>query len=252
MTLPASEPFTLSVTVLPEDATDKTVTWSVSDESIVKSNGDGTFQCLNEGEAVVTAKAGEVSATCAVTVTPLSLYSQVESVTLDKKTLSLKVGATAELVAAVAPVDAEDMSVTWTSSDEQVVTVADGKVKAVKEGKATVTAVSVANPDAKDDCEVEVKSSGAVGGGGRVKGATFSGAVRNGRPHGQGTLTFTSARLIDRHDERGRRAEAGDYIIGEWENGHLIQGKWFDSSNNVKGSIIIGRANNPEADNDLW
>ena len=252
VTLPASEPFTLSVTVLPEDATDKTVTWSVSDESIVKSNGDGTFQCLNEGEAVVTAKAGEVSATCAVTVTPLSLYSQVESVTLDKKTLSLKVGATAELVAAVAPVDAEDMSVTWTSSDEQVVTVADGKVKAVKEGKATVTAVSVANPDAKDDCEVEVKSNGAVGGGGRVKGATFSGAVRNGRPHGQGTLTFTSARLIDRHDERGRRAEAGDYIIGEWENGHLIQGKWFDSSNNVKGSIIIGRANNPEADNDLW
>ena len=252
VTLPASEPFTLSVTVLPEDATDKTVTWSVSDESIVKSNGDGTFQCLNEGEAVVTAKAGEVSATCAVTVTPLSMYSQVESVTLDKKTLSLKVGATAELVAAVAPADVEDMSVTWTSSDEKVVTVADGKVKAVKEGKATVTAVSVANPEAKDVCEVEVKNSGAGGGGGRVKGATFSGAVRNGRPHGQGTLTFTSARLIDRHDERGRRAEAGDYIIGEWENGHLIQGRWFDSANNVKGSLIIGRANNPEADNDLW
>jgi Bacterial surface proteins containing Ig-like domains len=194
--------------------------------------------------------------------TPPSLYSPVESVTLDQKTLSLMEGATAELVAAVAPVDAEDMSVTWTSSDEKVVTVEDGKVNALKEGKATVTVVSVANPEAKDVCEVEVKKesggkssnsgNGGKVGGGKVKGATFSGTVRNGRPHGQGTLTFTSARLIDRHDERGRRAEAGDYIIGEWDNGHLIQGRWYDSANNVKGSIIVGKANNTETDSDLW
>lgn len=256
VTLPASEPFALSATVLPEDATDKTITWSVSDESIVKSNGDGTFQCLNEGEAVVTAMAGEVPATCIVTVTPLSMYSPVESVTLDQKTLSLKVGATAELGAAVAPIDAEDMSVIWTSSDESIVTVTDGKVKAVKEGKATVTVVSVANPEAKDMCEVEVKKdNGGNGGGnvgGKVKPGTFSGTIRNRRPHGTGTLTFNVARLIDNHDEHGRRAEVGDYIIGEWDNGHLIQGRWFDKANNVKGSIIIGRANNPDADNDLW
>lgn len=190
-------------------------------------------------------------------VTPPVEIPQVESVTLDQKTLSLKEGETAALAAAVAPDDAEDKSLTWTSSDENVVTVTDGDVKAVKAGKATVTVVSVANPEAKDVCEVEVKkdkggNGGNDGNGGKVKPGTFSGTIRNGRPHGTGTLTFKVARLIDNHDERGRRAEAGDYIIGEWDNGHLIQGRWYDKSNNVKESIIIGRANNPEADNDLW
>ena len=46
-------------------------------------------------------------------------------------------------------------------------------------------------------------------------------------------------------------AEVGDYIIGEWDNGHLIQGKWYDAKGNAKGSIVIGKAMNPEADHSL-
>lgn len=79
----------------------------------------------------------------------------------------------------------------------------------------------------------------------------FSGQKKNGFPHGQGTLTFTQKRLIDTHDEKSRMAEVGDYIIGEWDNGHLIQGKWYDAQNNPKGSITIGKAMNPDADHTL-
>jgi hypothetical protein len=225
VTFQDSEPFTLSVTIMPEDATDKTVVWSVSDERIVRSNGDGTFQCMNEGEAIVTATAGEASATCTVTVTPLSMYSPVESLTLDKKNLSLKVGATAELLAAVAPVDAEDMSVIWTSSDETVVTVEEGKVKAIKEGKVTVTAVSVSNPEVKDDCEVTVTQTPT---GYSLGWGTYTGPMQGGKPHGLGgEVKVTKAYSLDLKKGSGdvRSLNKGDKIVDcKFKDGKLVSG----------------------------
>lgn len=58
----------MSATVLPENATDKTVTWSTSDESVLAMEEDGIFFAVAPGEAVITATAGDKSATCTVTV----------------------------------------------------------------------------------------------------------------------------------------------------------------------------------------
>ena len=69
----------------------------------------------------------------------------------------------------------------------------------------------------------------------------WSGAWKNGRPNGTGTMTYTKEHLIDSRDPKKRVAQPGDYIIGEFSNGRLVQGKWYDASNNVKGSIIIGK-----------
>ena len=69
----------------------------------------------------------------------------------------------------------------------------------------------------------------------------WSGAWKNGQPNGTGTMTYTKEHLIDSRDPKKRVAQPGDYIIGEYSNGRLVQGKWFDASNNVKGSIIIGK-----------
>ena len=69
----------------------------------------------------------------------------------------------------------------------------------------------------------------------------WSGAWKNGQPNGTGTMTYTKERLIDSRDPKKRVAQPGDYIIGEFSNGRLVQGKWYDASNNVKGSIIIGK-----------
>ncbi len=60
-------PITLTATVLPEDATDKTVTWT-SSEPGVASVADGVLTFGYMGEAVITATCGEYSATCVVTV----------------------------------------------------------------------------------------------------------------------------------------------------------------------------------------
>ena len=69
----------------------------------------------------------------------------------------------------------------------------------------------------------------------------WSGAWKNGQPNGTGTMTYTKEHLIDSRDPKKRVAQPGDYIIGEYSNGRLVQGKWYDASNNVKGSIIIGK-----------
>lgn len=68
----------------------------------------------------------------------------------------------------------------------------------------------------------------------------FSGSLKNGKPNGMGTLRYTTAHIIDSRDPKGRMAEAGDYVTGEWKDGKMVQGRWFDSSNNSKGALIIG------------
>lgn len=84
------------------------------------------------------------------------------------------------------------------------------------------------------------KASGSAKGSINFGYAKFTGTVSGGKPNGQGTMRFTSSHVIDSRDPKGRVADAGDYVIGEWVSGKLVQGRWYGSDNNVKGSIIIG------------
>ena len=134
LSLKVGETETITATVNPDNATDKSVAWGSSDVSVATVS-DGKVTAKKSGTAIITAKSGSCIAECTVTISV-----DVESVTLDKTSLSLAVGETAQLTAMVKPDDATDKTVTWTSSDESIAKVADGKVTAVKSGKATVTA----------------------------------------------------------------------------------------------------------------
>jgi hypothetical protein len=57
----------------------------------------------------------------------------------------------------------------------------------------------------------------------------------------KGRMEFKTSHIIDSKDPKGRVAQAGDYVVGEWCDGHLVQGVWYDVNNRVKGSILIGR-----------
>ena len=126
---------TLTATVQPDDAADKTVVWTSSDDAIA-SVSNGKISALKSGKATITAKSGTCSAECVVTVSV-----NIESLTLDKTTLSLAVGETATMTAIVKPDDVTDKTVTWLSSDESVVKVDNGKMTALKAGQAKITAV---------------------------------------------------------------------------------------------------------------
>jgi len=80
---------------------------------------------------------------------------------------------------------------------------------------------------------------------------TFSGAIVNGYPDGFGTYTFKTARRIDAHDPEARMAEAGDYIKGDWREGHLNYGEWYDAAGNKKAFIRLGDNPDTKADHKL-
>ena len=156
MTLKVGDEGQLQATVAPEDATDKTVTWSSDKTSVATVDATGKVTAVAEGEATITAKAGDKTATCKVTVTAATVA--VTSVALDKTTLALTVGdAAVQLTATVAPEDATDKTVTWSSDKESVATVdATGKVTAVAAGEATITAKA---GDKTATCKVTVTAA---------------------------------------------------------------------------------------------
>ena len=133
--LKVGETVTLTATIGPDDATDKTVTWTTSDATVATVS-NGVVIAKKLGTATVTAKAGDKTATCSISVVP----TEVSSITLDKSSASLKVGETVTLTATIGPDDATDKTVTWTTSDATVATVSNGVVTAKKLGTATITA----------------------------------------------------------------------------------------------------------------
>ncbi|MBQ7099015.1 MAG: Ig-like domain-containing protein, partial [Oscillospiraceae bacterium] len=87
--------------------------------------------------------------------------ADVDSVTiLDGDSVKVELGGTKQLSVEVLPSNLLDNSVTWSSSDENIVTVADGLLTGVGQGTATVTATSVADPSKSDTIEVVVDLMG--------------------------------------------------------------------------------------------
>ena len=136
----------LTATVKPDNATNKTVSWDSSDNSVAKVS-DGKVTALKAGTATITATAGDISSFITVTVADVPVPVTSVSVSGDGVSggkLSLKSGASAQLTATVKPDNATDRKVTWTSSDSSVANVmGTGVVTAgSKAGKATVTATA--------------------------------------------------------------------------------------------------------------
>ena len=150
LALVEEEEFTLVATVKPDDATDKTVSWSSSDPSVA-TVAEGKVKALKEGTATITAKAGDKSSACLVTIAKKVIA--VESISLNKETLSLTKGQSETLIATVKPDDATDKTVTWTTSNSNTVSVDNGKVTAVGGGRATITAKA---GEVEATCEVTV------------------------------------------------------------------------------------------------
>lgn len=143
--LNVGETLQLSASVLPENATEKTIQWSSSDDQTATVSNTGLVKAIAAGKATVTAACGGKSATCAITVIKpeepiIDPEVPVSAVTLDVTSLTLLKGATYTLTASVAPDDATDKTVSWSSSDPAVVTVENGVVYAVAPGNAVITA----------------------------------------------------------------------------------------------------------------
>ena len=130
---------TLTATVGPEDATDKTVIWATSNNDVVLVDGNGKITAENVGTATITATTGDgkLSAICEVTV-----GISISTLTLDKTELILIKGTEEILTATVDPPDTtENKTVEWISSKPTVADVdSTGRITAIEGGTAVITA----------------------------------------------------------------------------------------------------------------
>ena len=157
ITMPVGSTYRLTATILPENATDKTLVWKSDDESVAIVDKDGLVIAVKGGfETIISAATpkGDVKAICKVKVEKKVV--PVSGVTIEKESLKMKVGETYHLTAKVSPEDATDKSVVWKSEDESIATVdQEGLVTAVKGGSKTM--ITATSGDFSASCAVMIE-----------------------------------------------------------------------------------------------
>ncbi|MBQ6844838.1 MAG: Ig domain-containing protein [Agathobacter sp.] len=140
--LVVGENVSATVKVEPTNATNKAVTWSSSNKEVAIVDSNGKITAVSEGTTYITATAKDGSGKSGkVLVTVKSNIIPVDSVTITPATSELEVGETEQLLATIAPANATNKAVTWSSSNSNVVSVdKNGLITAVSAGTATITA----------------------------------------------------------------------------------------------------------------
>jgi uncharacterized protein YjdB len=147
----------LTATVIPEEATNKEVRWFSNDESIAIVD-EGKITAKKAGSTIISVSTvdGGYKAECKVTIKE-KLYP-VTGIYFDKTSLEMTEGDTANLTATITPENATNKNVIWSSSNTEVAKVENGKITAIKEGTATITATSE-DGGYKATCQVTVKAN---------------------------------------------------------------------------------------------
>jgi uncharacterized protein YjdB len=136
----------LQLSATPRDAdgnalTDRTITWSSSNPSVAAVSSSGSVSGVAQGSATITATSENVSATAALTVSPLA----PDTVVVSPTSVSIQPRQTAQLTASVRDSHGQAMSTTvsWTTADPSLATVnGSGAVTGVSTGTTTVTAAA--------------------------------------------------------------------------------------------------------------
>ena len=162
ITLIKGESQKLIATVLPAEATDKSVTWSSSKTTVATVDADGTVTAKGGGEAVITVTTKyRNTAQCTVKV-----VIPVESVQLNKSTHTLAVGDSFTLEATILPGEASNKTVTWDAGGSDKVTLQPSgtrcTVKAESAGEVTVT-VTTADGGLTASCTFTIKDDNTEG-----------------------------------------------------------------------------------------
>mgnify|MGYP002855098873 CR=1 FL=1 len=160
MNLPVGSSQKLTATVLPAGTSNKSVTWTSSDESIATVDANGNVTGVATGLATITATTNDgsnLSATCAITVSQVT----ASSIMLDKTELEMTAGQSYKLTATILPAGASQR-VTWSSSDPSVAKVVGGTVYAQDMGECLITARTLDGTNLTADCLIMVYPEGEV------------------------------------------------------------------------------------------
>lgn len=145
---------TLQASILPSNAGNKSVTWSSNNPKVATVDKNGVVTGINDGTAVITARTVDKAKTATCTVKVVTV--PVTSVGLNKTSTTLAKGYKEALAATVAPSNATNKNVTWSTSNPKVATVdSKGVVTATGVGSAVITAKTVSQSKVAS-CKVTV------------------------------------------------------------------------------------------------
>lgn len=157
------ESIQIIATVLPENATNKSVNWTSSDISVAMVSPDGTVYALKAGQATVMATTidGGFVALCKVTVRSKTI--QISNIELSSNSESIAVGETLQLNAIISPDNASNKTIIWTSTNSTIASVnASGLVTAISEGNTKIIASATDDSGVSAECAVVVSEFGGI------------------------------------------------------------------------------------------
>ena len=151
----------LTAIVLPENATNKKVAWTSSDETVAAVDSSGVVTAKGEGlcEVTVTTDDFGYTATCKITVLKQPpVVIDVTGVTLKESEVMLNIGETKKLEVIVEPENATNKNVTWSTLDYKIAIVdKNGVVTGKAQGETLVCATTV-NGSKTECCKITVSA----------------------------------------------------------------------------------------------
>lgn len=144
--------------ISPENATNKSVTWTSSDVSIAMVSSDGTVYGIKPGQATIMATTldGGFVALCKVTVKAKTVVA--DAIQLSPNSATIAKGENLQLNVVLTPDNVSNKTVNWTSTNTNVATVdASGLVRAISEGKTQIIATTTDGSNLSAICEVTVE-----------------------------------------------------------------------------------------------
>lgn len=154
-TLVIGKTASLTATVAPTNASNKSLTWSSDNEKVAKVSSDGKVTAVAKGTATITARSidgSNIKATAVITVKEV----KATNVILSKTSLALKPKQSTTIKASVFPSTVTNKSVVWWSSNPKVATVKNGKIVAKSAGTTIITVKTKDGSNLKATCKVTV------------------------------------------------------------------------------------------------
>ena len=152
----------------------------------------------------------------------------VQTIAIDSKDFALPLGQTKQLKVKIEPLGHDEI-IFWKSSDERILTVDEetGVVKGVKEGSANVIAQASESGKTASvtvtitPAPVKNPNYGTV----NLGYGTYTGDLKNGKPHGHGTIVYsTSHKIVNSADYYASR---GDKFEGDFRDGRISGGTGY-------------------------